>query len=162
MRKVKYGRFVDFMPIGYDADGLIGGHRYARQSEEESLRTAGYEYYIIDNNIKKTIGDATIIEKTYARFLFLFEPKKKKVLGVRSKTIINPYSDPNPQLGVKLDEKGEKVVDKSYYESHEKRIINDPIKSGGSKFEELQKISEQLQEMKINLEEEKTNSHSRR
>lgn len=162
MRKVKYGRFVDFMPLGYDDNGLIGGHIYASHSEEESLKTAGYEYYIIDNNVKKTIDDGTMIEKMRARFMFLFEPKKKKVLGTRSKSIVNPYINPNPQLGVKLDENGDKVIDKSYYESHEKRIINDPKKSDKTKLEELKIIREQIQKMKTNLEEEKISSHSRR
>ena len=128
MRNVGYGRFVDFMP-NYSDDvwdtGMIGGHIYQRNEEEASLRTAGYEYYVTKDGSKVTIYDASFVEKLLARAKFVFNPKKKKVLGVRSEKndAVHPYSDPIPQLGVKLDENGNKVVDADYYKAAEERAI---------------------------------------
>ena len=126
MRMVLYGRFVDFMPPTYDDyfdDGLIGGHIYARNAERASLRTADYEYYIVENGKFITIDDATFPEKVLARFIFLLCPCKKEIVGVRSSKInsVNPYSDPIPQLGIRLDEKGRKVVDTDYYDEAKRR-----------------------------------------
>ena len=126
MRNVRYGRFVDFMPPSYDYDsGMIGGHIYTRNAEEASLKTAGYEYYVTKNGSKLTTYDATLFEKLTARIKFVFEPKKKKVLGVRSdkKTYTNPYSNSTPQLGVKLDKDGNKVVGEDYYRNAEDRAL---------------------------------------
>ena len=52
MRSVNYGRFVDFIPPepDYDSD-LIGGHIYQRNTEQASLKTAGYKYYITEEKI---------------------------------------------------------------------------------------------------------------
>lgn len=159
MRKVKYGRFVDFMPPSYDPYGMAGGHIYARHAEEESLKTAGYEYYIIDNGENITVNDATAIEKARARFEFLFNFKKKKVLGVRTEIVVNPYSDPNPQLGIRLDQNGNKEVDKAYYEKHEKRVINDNLKTAKDKIAKLNEIKSILENSEQTIEsEEKSRS----
>ena len=50
MRKVNYGRFVDFMFPEPDYD-LIWGHIYQRNTEQASLKTAGYKYYITEEKI---------------------------------------------------------------------------------------------------------------
>lgn len=154
MRKVRYGVFVDFMPPVYDPYGLIGEHIYVRRAERESLKTAGYEYYIIDNGEIKTVADANFFEKIRARFLFLFNSRKKKVVGVRDELKVSPYSDPDPQLGVKLADDGKKVVDESYYRMHEKRVMNDSQKSRGEKIEESEKIRATFEEAKRIFEEE--------
>ena len=127
MRNVKYGRFVDFMPpMDYDDDNfLIGGHRYIRHAQEQSLRTAGYEYYIEKEGQLITIQDATILEKALARMKFVFKGHKKRVLGERTFETkkVNPYSGPIQKLGVKLDEKGNEVVDKAYFVESEKEAL---------------------------------------
>ena len=140
MRMVFYGRFVDFWPVSYDYDDdLIGGHIYARQSERASLRTAGYEYYVIEDGDYKTIYDANLLEKMFARFLFMFKVKKRKVLGVRSEKVVkvNPYSDPCPQLGVRLDESGKKVVDTDYYHDALERSSKEEVEKKKSEAEEF-------------------------
>lgn len=126
MRKVNYGRFVDFMPPEPDYDsGLIGGHIYQRNAEQASLKTAGYEYYITEDGSKVTIYDASLLEKLSARIKFVFKPKKKRVLGVRTErqNDINPYSSTVPQLGVKYDKAGNLVVDEDYYNAAEERAL---------------------------------------
>ena len=59
------------------------------------------------------------------RFKFIFQPKKKRILGVRTekKTEVNPYSNSTPQLGVRLDKDGNKVVDEDYFRAAEERAI---------------------------------------
>ena len=163
MRKVKYGRFVDFMPPEPDYDsGLIGGHIYQRNAEEASLKTAGYEYYVTKDGSKLTIYDATFFEKLTARIKFVFEPKKKRVLGVRAekKSEVNPYSDPTPQLGVRLDENGNRVVDEDYYRNAEERALErGDRKAAREVYEKKKEVEAELAEM---LEDEtKTESESK-
>lgn len=151
MRKVNYGRFVDFMPPEPDYDsGLIGGHIYQRNAEEASLRTAGYEYYVTKDGSKLTIYDATFFEKLTARIKFVFEPRKKRVLGVRSekKADVNPYSDPTPQLGVKLDKNGNRVVDEDYYRNAEERALErGDRKAAREAYEKKKQTEEELAKM---------------
>ncbi len=154
MRKVHYGCFVDFMPPEWEPDQPIGMHIYIRHAEEESLKTAGNEYYIVENGKKEIIKDANIIEKANAKLRYLLNPNKKKIVGERSNSKVNPYSDPNPQLGVKLNEDGKKIIDDSYYNSAEKRVEQDQSKSKEEKVKELEKIKEKYEEVKNRLEEE--------
>jgi len=160
MRKVYYGRFVDFMPpmADYD-DGLIGAHIYTRHAESESLKTAGYEYYIFEprrgfvKGIITTINDATLLEKIRARFIFLFTPKKREILGVRSDAHHNPYDDPDPQLGTKIDESGKKIVDKSYYNEKENDVLTSEM-SLEHKKQKLKEIRDTLNSAYVKVEEE--------
>lgn len=151
MRKVKYGRFVDFMPPEPDYDsGLIGGHIYQRNAEEASLKTAGYEYYVTKDGSKLTIYDATFFEKLTARIKFIFQPKKKRVLGVRTekKVEVNPYSDPTPQLGVRLDKDGNKVVDEDYFRGAEERAIEKgDRKAAREAYEKKKEVEDELAKM---------------
>lgn len=151
MRKVKYGRFVDFMPPEPDYDsGLIGGHIYQRNAEEASLKTAGYEYYVTKDGSKLTIYDATFFEKLTARIKFIFQPKKKRVLGVRTekKAEVNPYSDPTPQLGVRLDKDGNKVVDEDYFRGAEERAIEKgDRKAAREAYEKKKEVEDELAKM---------------
>lgn len=151
MRKVNYGRFVDFMPPMDDYDyGLIGGHIYQRNAEEASLKTAGYEYYVTEEGHKVTIYDASLLEKLAARVKFVFNPKKKRVLGVRSekKQDANPYSDPTPQLGVKLDKDGRRVVDKDYYRNAEERALaRGDRAAANAAYEKMKQTEEELAKM---------------
>lgn len=124
MRKVRYGRFVDFMPPTYDDDcGLIGAHAYIANAQREALKTAGYEYYVEDEGRKVTIDDANYVERMVALMFFVFASNKKRVLGSRSISSVNPYNDPTPQLGTRLDENGDRVVDEGYYENAIQRAI---------------------------------------
>jgi hypothetical protein len=151
MRNVRYGRFVDFMPPSYDYDsGMIGGHIYTRNAEEASLKTAGYEYYVTKDGVKVTIYDASLLEKMAARVRFAFNTKKKRVLGVRTekKDSISPYSDPVPQLGVRLDENGNKVVDEDYYRNAEERAIaRGDRKAAREVYEKKQEVEAELAAM---------------
>ena len=151
IRKVNYGRFVDFMPPEPDYDsGLIGGHIYQSNAEKASLKTAGYEYYVTKSGSKLTIYDATLFEKLTACIKFVFEPKKKKVLGVRSdkKTYTNPYCNSTPQLGVKLDKDGNKVVDKDYYRNAEERALaRGDRKAAREVYEKKKETEEELARM---------------
>ena len=151
MRKVNYGRFVDFMPPMSDYDnGMIGGHIYQRHAEEASLETAGYEYYVTEDGHKVTIYDASMLEKLAARVKFVFNPKKKRVLGVRSerKQDVNPYSDPTPQLGVKLDKDGRRVVDRDYYRNAEKRALERGDRAAArAAYEKMKETEEELAQM---------------
>lgn len=96
--------------------------------------------------------------------MFLFNSKKKKVVGTREKK--NPYHDPNPQLGTKLGENDDKVVDEGYYEEHEEKIINDTMKTNKEKLEALKKMRDSLQKVQEETNEEleleqHSNHHSR-
>ena len=151
MRKVNYGRFVDFMPPEPDYDsGLIGGHIYQKNAEEASLKTAGYEYYVTKDGSKITIYDASVFEKLTARIKFVFEPKKKRVLGVRSERVndVNPYGSTMPQLGVKLDKDGNRIVDEDsvslgYSANEAKAAIKEVLsyKKDCTKTEDILKFS---------------------
>lgn len=162
MRNVSYGRFVDFMPYPsnedvYDMD-MIGSHIYQRNAEEASLKTAGYEYYVTKDGDKVTIYDASFLEKLFARTKFVFNSKKKRVLGVRSeaKGKVNPYSDTSPQLGVRLDENGKKVVDKDYFSAAgERAAARGDIKAVNDAHRKMVEAEEELNSM---FEEEKENT----
>ena len=151
MRKVNYGRFVDFMPPEPDYDsGLIGGHIYQKNAEEASLKTAGYEYYVTKDGSKITIYDASVFEKLTARIKFVFEPKKKRVLGVRSERVndVNPYGSTMPQLGVKLDKDGNRIVDEDYYRNAEERAIERGDREALQKvYEKKKEVEDELSEM---------------
>lgn len=160
MRNVRYGRFVDFMPPMDDYDnGMIGGHIYTRNAEEASLKTAGYEYYVTKDGDKVTIYDASFLEKMAARVRFVFNTKKKRVLGVRSekKNDVNPYSSPVPQLGVRLDKDGNKVVDEDYYRSAEERAIaRGDRKAARQVYEKKKEVEDELAAMLEEKKEENT------
>lgn len=121
MRDVKYGKFVDFMPPTYDGSGMIGARIYVRQAQEEALKTAKNEYYIQEGYREIIVKDANIIEKMRARFKHLIDIDKHKVVGSRESALNNPYNDPEPQLGVRINKDGKKEVDSSYYENRRAR-----------------------------------------
>lgn len=150
MRQVSYGRFVDFMPPSYDDYGMIGGHIYQRNAEEASLRTAGYEYYVTKDGVKVTIYDASFVEKLLARAKFVFNSKKKRVLGVRTEKQeeVNPYSSATPQLGVRLDKDGNKVVDEDYYRAAEERALaRGDRKAAREVYEKKLEVEDELSRM---------------
>lgn len=142
MRNVNYGRFVDFMPPEPD----YGGNIYQGNAEEASLRTAG----IKKHGIKITIYDASLLEKMAARLKFIFQLKKKRALGVRTekKAEVNPYSNPIPQLGLRLDKDGNKVVDDDYFRWSEERAIEKrDRKAAREVYEKKKKVEAELAKM---------------
>lgn len=168
MRKVYYGRFVDFMPVSDDYDdGLIGGHIYARNSQRAALRTAGYEYYVVEDGQYYIVDKPTILEKLSARVKFLFQPYKKRVLGERrwkeKKSKVNPYSDSNPQLGIRLDSDGRKVVDDDYYDdAHVRSEEKDsPVMAADVKEKRklVEKYVESLANQPVDEETNRTKTH---
>ena len=141
MRNIRYGAFVDFMPPVYEPFGLIGEHIYSRNAQEESLKTYGYEYYVVDENGYTTIKDVSTLEKILARAKFAISFNKKEVVGIRNGELSkrNPYNHIGAQLGVKLDENGHKIKDTAYYAKKTKVDILKEIK------EELMEYQEKLE-----------------
>ena len=128
MRKVYYGVFADFWPPSYDDScDLIGAHIYISRARRAAYATAAGEYYTKEKNesgyVKKTIiDDATFIEKLVARTKYLFTPGRREIIGVRPQKH-DPYNTSSPQLGIIVDEDGNRQVDEKYYQEAIERGI---------------------------------------
>ena len=141
MRKVYYGVFVDFYPPSYGDCDMIGARIYIARARRVAYATAGYEYYIYDEKRHSyvPIDDATVMERLSARIKHLFKLHKKEIIGCRPEKH-DPYDTNNPQLGLKVDENGNKQVDEQYYNEAVKREAekgnHEMVKAAEAKREE--------------------------
>lgn len=77
--RIDYGDDWDCMPIGF--------HIAYRDIERRQSRTASYEYYMQRGDRKVIVSNPSTAEKIFARFMYFFRRKKRRLAGYRAECI---------------------------------------------------------------------------